>query len=158
MLVNNHDMCVQVTDDMKTMTESPPPAKRSRPGNESSRRVTFNPNVQERALHPATDSPKPVTLKEAADIVVRYLDPFYTQGKFATKVSECCVCKKKKKSRFAIKSRMIKILSLFRRSCLSLSLATCLTFLQREGAGGKAKVKGAWEISNLQFALCAGPL
>uniref|UniRef100_A0A3Q2XDD6 ATP-dependent DNA helicase n=1 Tax=Haplochromis burtoni TaxID=8153 RepID=A0A3Q2XDD6_HAPBU len=85
MLVNNHDMCVQVTDDMKTMTESPPPAKRSRPGNESSRRVTFNPNVQERALHPVTESPKPVTLKEAADIVVRYLDPFYTQGKFATK-------------------------------------------------------------------------
>lgn len=74
-----------VTDDMKTMTESPPPAKRSRPGNESSRRVTFNPNVQERALHPVTESPKPVTLKEAADIVVRYLDPFYTQGKFATK-------------------------------------------------------------------------
>ncbi|XP_042083917.1 ATP-dependent DNA helicase Q5-like [Haplochromis burtoni] len=70
---------------MKTMTESPPPAKRSRPGNESSRRVTFNPNVQERALHPVTESPKPVTLKEAADIVVRYLDPFYTQGKFATK-------------------------------------------------------------------------
>lgn len=103
MLVNNHDMCVQVTDDMKTMTESPPPAKRSRPGNESSRRVTFNPNVQERALHPVTESPKPVTLKEAADIVVRYLDPFYTQGKFATKVSECCVClKKKKKSRVAI--------------------------------------------------------
>lgn len=155
MLVNNHDMCVQVTDDMKTMTESPPPAKRSRPGNESSRRVTFNPNVQERALHPVTESPKPVTLKEAADIVVRYLDPFYTQGKFATKVSECCVCKK---VGLRFKSRMIKILSLFRRSCLSLSLATCLIFLQREGAGGKAKVKGAWEISNLQFALCAGPL
>uniref|UniRef100_A0A3Q0R7S6 ATP-dependent DNA helicase n=1 Tax=Amphilophus citrinellus TaxID=61819 RepID=A0A3Q0R7S6_AMPCI len=51
-----------------------------------SRRVTFNPNVQERGLHPVSDSPKPVTLKEAADIVVRYLDPFYTQGKFATKV------------------------------------------------------------------------
>lgn len=97
LLVNDHDMCVQVTDDMKTMTESPPPAKRSRPVNGSSRRVTFNPNVQERALHPVTDLPKPVTLKEAADIVVRYLDPFYTQGKFATKVSECCVCKKKKK-------------------------------------------------------------
>uniref|UniRef100_A0A8C9X4D2 ATP-dependent DNA helicase n=1 Tax=Sander lucioperca TaxID=283035 RepID=A0A8C9X4D2_SANLU len=49
------------------------------------RRVTFNPNVQERALIPANEPPKPVTLKEAADIVVRYLDPFYTQGKFATK-------------------------------------------------------------------------
>lgn len=30
---------------------------------------------------------QPVTLKEAADIVVRILDPFYKKGKFATKVS-----------------------------------------------------------------------
>lgn len=68
-------------------SESPPPAKRSRPADGHSRRVTFNPNVQERALQPVNEPPKPVTLKEAADIVVRYLDPFYTQGKFATKVS-----------------------------------------------------------------------
>ncbi|KAM3598150.1 uncharacterized protein V6R79_014262 [Siganus canaliculatus] len=67
-------------------SESSPPAKRSRPANGSSRRVTFNPNVQERASEPACQPPpKPVTLKEAADIVVRYLDPYYTQGKFATK-------------------------------------------------------------------------
>uniref|UniRef100_A0AAQ5Z1J3 ATP-dependent DNA helicase n=1 Tax=Amphiprion ocellaris TaxID=80972 RepID=A0AAQ5Z1J3_AMPOC len=37
------------------------------------------------ALHPVNVPPKPVMLKEAADIVVRYLDPFYKQGKFATK-------------------------------------------------------------------------
>ncbi|XP_028456052.1 ATP-dependent DNA helicase Q5 [Perca flavescens] len=72
-----------LTDDVKAnKSESSPPAKRSRP---LDRRVTFNPNVQERALIPANEPPKPVTLKEAADIVVRYLDPFYTQGKFATK-------------------------------------------------------------------------
>nr|XP_046272322.1 ATP-dependent DNA helicase Q5 isoform X2 [Scatophagus argus] len=79
---------VVLTDDMKVNRESnrecSPPAKRSRPAG-GSRRVTFNPNVQERALHPVNKLPKLVTLKEAADIVVRYLDPFYTQGKFATK-------------------------------------------------------------------------
>lgn len=73
---------------MKVNRESSPPAKRSRPADGHSRRVTFNPNVQERALHPVSEPPKPVTLKEAADIVVRYLDPFYTQGKFATKVRD----------------------------------------------------------------------
>ncbi|XP_034749199.1 ATP-dependent DNA helicase Q5 isoform X2 [Etheostoma cragini] len=72
-----------LTGDIKVnKSESSPPAKRSRP---LDRRVTFNPNVQERALLPSNEPPKPVTLKEAADIVVRYLDPFYTQGKFATK-------------------------------------------------------------------------
>ncbi|KAG7243716.1 hypothetical protein INR49_011273 [Caranx melampygus] len=71
--------------DMKDNRQSSPPAKRSRTAGGSTRRVTFNPNVQERALHPVEEPPKPVTLKEAADIVVRYLDPFYTQGKFATK-------------------------------------------------------------------------
>ncbi|XP_072225648.1 ATP-dependent DNA helicase Q5 [Leuresthes tenuis] len=65
--------------------ESPPPAKCSRPADRGSRRVTFNPNVQEKTLQPLGDLPRPVTLKEAADVVVRYLDPFYTQGKFATK-------------------------------------------------------------------------
>ncbi|XP_044187725.1 ATP-dependent DNA helicase Q5 [Thunnus albacares] len=73
-----------LTDDMKANKESPP-AKRSRPADGSTRRVTFNPNVQERAVQPVNEPPKPVTLKEAADIVVRCLDPFYTQGKFATK-------------------------------------------------------------------------
>ncbi|XP_070703751.1 ATP-dependent DNA helicase Q5 [Pempheris klunzingeri] len=71
-----------LTDYRKSNRECSPPAKRSRPAD---RRVTFNPTVQERALHPVNEPPKPVTLKEAADIVVRYLDPFYTQGKFATK-------------------------------------------------------------------------
>ncbi|XP_035511640.1 ATP-dependent DNA helicase Q5 [Morone saxatilis] len=71
--------------DVKVDRESSPPAKRRRPADARNRRVTFNPNVQERALHPVNEPPKPVSLKEAADIVVRYLDPFYTQGKFATK-------------------------------------------------------------------------
>ncbi|XP_040919231.1 ATP-dependent DNA helicase Q5 [Toxotes jaculatrix] len=75
----------ELTDDMKASGDSSPPAKRSRVSGSSRRRVTFDPNVQERALHPVNEPPKPVTLKEAADIVVRYLDPFYTQGKFATK-------------------------------------------------------------------------
>uniref|UniRef100_A0A8D3AAQ1 ATP-dependent DNA helicase Q5 n=1 Tax=Scophthalmus maximus TaxID=52904 RepID=A0A8D3AAQ1_SCOMX len=75
----------EFADDLKANSGSSPPAKRSRPADGSSRRVTFNPNVQERALQPVNEPPKPVTLKEAADIVVRYLDPFYTQGKFATK-------------------------------------------------------------------------
>ncbi|XP_029014172.1 ATP-dependent DNA helicase Q5 [Betta splendens] len=64
-----------LTDEVKA--EASPPVKR--------RRVTFNPNGQEGATKRATERPKPVTLKEAADIVVHYLDPFYTQGKFATK-------------------------------------------------------------------------
>uniref|UniRef100_A0AAQ5ZQA2 ATP-dependent DNA helicase n=1 Tax=Amphiprion ocellaris TaxID=80972 RepID=A0AAQ5ZQA2_AMPOC len=72
--------------DTTSITEDlSPPAKRSRPTDGHSRRVTFNPSVQERALHPVNVPPKPVMLKEAADIVVRYLDPFYKQGKFATK-------------------------------------------------------------------------
>lgn len=89
---------IQLTDDMEANGESSPPVKRSRPADGHSRRVTFNPNVQERALHPVNEPPKPVTLKEAADIVVRYLDPFYTQGKFATKVRDTStwhVCRKK---------------------------------------------------------------
>lgn len=81
--------CVpKMTEDPIPDRRSPPPAKRGRHTDGSSRKVTFNPNVQERALRPANEPPpKPVSLKEAADIVVRYLDPFYTQGKFATKVS-----------------------------------------------------------------------
>ncbi|KAM9746127.1 ATP-dependent DNA helicase Q5 isoform 1-T1 [Menidia menidia] len=62
-----------------------PPAKRSRPADRTSRRVRFNPNVQEKTLQPLSEPPRAVTLKEAADVVVRYLDPFYKQGKFATK-------------------------------------------------------------------------
>lgn len=79
-----------MTDDVKADRESSPPAKRSRAADGAAgiRRVTFNPNVLERPLLPLSEPPKPVTLKEAADIVVRYLDPFYTQGKFASKVRE----------------------------------------------------------------------
>ncbi|XP_074553419.1 ATP-dependent DNA helicase Q5 [Halichoeres trimaculatus] len=94
----------ELSEDIKAGTERSPPAKRRRPA-DGRRRVTFNPEVQERALLPVNEPPvnethveeppmkessinKPpaaITLKEAADIVVRYLDPFYTQGKFATK-------------------------------------------------------------------------
>ncbi|XP_029946139.1 ATP-dependent DNA helicase Q5 [Salarias fasciatus] len=75
----------EIRDDTKSTGGTSPPAKRSRRSSGSNRRVSFNPNVEERALHPAGEPPKAVTLKEAADIVVRYLDPFYSQGKFATK-------------------------------------------------------------------------
>ncbi|XP_058509863.1 ATP-dependent DNA helicase Q5 isoform X1 [Solea solea] len=75
----------EVTDDTRADGESSPPVKRSRPADGSSKRVTFNPKVQERALQPRNEPPKTVTLKEVADIVIHYLDPFYTQGKFATK-------------------------------------------------------------------------
>uniref|UniRef100_A0A1A7WRW1 ATP-dependent DNA helicase n=1 Tax=Iconisemion striatum TaxID=60296 RepID=A0A1A7WRW1_9TELE len=80
---SNSPLIQQVTDDVKA--ESSPPAKRSRPADENKRKVTFNPNVQKKSLQLVSEPPKTVTLKEAADIVVRYLDPFYTQGKFATK-------------------------------------------------------------------------
>uniref|UniRef100_A0A667Z026 ATP-dependent DNA helicase n=1 Tax=Myripristis murdjan TaxID=586833 RepID=A0A667Z026_9TELE len=77
----------QLTDDMKAAEESSHPAKHSCPPekNGNRRRVTFNPHVQESTLHPVHEPPKPVSLKEVADIVVRCLDPFYAQGKFATK-------------------------------------------------------------------------
>lgn len=78
---------VSQTGDADEKGDSSPPPKRSCPADGSSRRVTFNPHLQERVLH---QEASPVTLKEAADIVVRYLDPFYTQGKFATKVGERC--------------------------------------------------------------------
>ncbi|XP_067313424.1 ATP-dependent DNA helicase Q5 isoform X2 [Pseudorasbora parva] len=66
-----------------------PPVKRSRVIKDG-KRVTFDPVVQETKIETmngdaAGISQKPVTLKEAADIVVRCLDPFYKKGKFATK-------------------------------------------------------------------------
>ncbi|KAL6102695.1 recql5 [Pungitius sinensis] len=67
-------------EDVKADRRSSPPAKRRR--RPADRRVTFNPDVQERPLRRAAT---PATLKEAADIVVRCLDPFYKKGKFATK-------------------------------------------------------------------------
>ncbi|XP_037545473.1 ATP-dependent DNA helicase Q5 [Nematolebias whitei] len=81
----NPPLIQEITDDVAEDTESSPPSKRSRPAENSRRRVTFNPTVQERVLEPVPKPPQPVTLKEAADIVVHYLDPFYTRGKFATK-------------------------------------------------------------------------
>ncbi|XP_061567984.1 ATP-dependent DNA helicase Q5 [Cololabis saira] len=74
----------QVKEDVEANLE-PPPAKRSRPADKSSRRVRFNPTVQEKVVKPVSKPPPPATLKEAADIVVRCLDPFYAQGKFANK-------------------------------------------------------------------------
>ncbi|XP_058266256.1 ATP-dependent DNA helicase Q5 isoform X2 [Hemibagrus wyckioides] len=71
-----------------TESRSQPPTKHNRPP-DSKRRVTFDPVVQERKMEADSDanhmSLQPVTLKEAADIVVRILDPFYKKGKFATK-------------------------------------------------------------------------
>ncbi|CAM4416642.1 unnamed protein product [Leuciscus chuanchicus] len=66
-----------------------PPVKRNRVMKDS-KRVTFDPVVQETQFgtmngDAAAISQKPVTLKEAADIVVRCLDPFYKKGKFANK-------------------------------------------------------------------------
>ncbi|XP_011476653.1 ATP-dependent DNA helicase Q5 [Oryzias latipes] len=71
-------------EEIEADRESPPPPKRSRLTG-GSKRVTFNPNVQHKVLQSRSKAVKPVTLKEAAEVVVRYLDPLYTQGKFATK-------------------------------------------------------------------------
>ncbi|XP_047215398.1 ATP-dependent DNA helicase Q5 isoform X2 [Girardinichthys multiradiatus] len=78
----NPPLVQENTDEVEAKQELPPAAKRSRTLGANKRRVTFNPDVQARSL------PLPgelVTLKEAANIVVHYLDPFYSQGKFATK-------------------------------------------------------------------------
>ncbi|XP_063077117.1 ATP-dependent DNA helicase Q5 [Engraulis encrasicolus] len=91
----------------------PPPAKRPRVPGEQRRRVTFNPAVQEKRFQKGSDVAgdlstgsdvgvevpgeeltgndagsdvdAAVSLKEAADVVVRCLDPFYRNGRFATK-------------------------------------------------------------------------
>lgn len=54
------------------------------------KKVTFDPNLSQtdkegttKIFHPST---KALTLKETADIVVKYLTPFYKGGKFASKV------------------------------------------------------------------------
>lgn len=67
-----------------------PPVKRSCLLKEM-KRVTFDPVVQESLFNTtngnvAEINQPAVTLKEAADIVVRCLDPFYKKGKFANKV------------------------------------------------------------------------
>ncbi|XP_054614957.1 ATP-dependent DNA helicase Q5 [Dunckerocampus dactyliophorus] len=80
--VEDHSACViQEACVSEAKQEQPPPAKRGR--REGSRRkVTFDPTVQQRVVQDPTTT---VTLKEAADVVVRYLDPFYIRGKFANK-------------------------------------------------------------------------
>ncbi|XP_065119144.1 ATP-dependent DNA helicase Q5 isoform X2 [Paramisgurnus dabryanus] len=63
-----------------------PPVKCSRMLKEI-RRVTFDPVVQEKTMNgdAAEIQEHAVTLKEAADVVVKCLDPFYKKGKFANK-------------------------------------------------------------------------
>lgn len=82
--------CLALKPCVDTESRSQPPTKHNRPP-DSKRRVTFDPVVQERKMEADSDanhvSLQPVTLKEAADIVVKILDPFYKKGKFATKVS-----------------------------------------------------------------------
>lgn len=60
------------------------------------KKVTFDPNLSQvdkegttRIIQPTT---KALSLKETADIVVKYLTPFYKGGKFASKVGyePCC--------------------------------------------------------------------
>ncbi|KAG5833035.1 hypothetical protein ANANG_G00297580 [Anguilla anguilla] len=58
-----------------------PASKRHRPLQDSKRQVTFNSSVQEKHESQAATE----AVQEAADIVVHYLDPLYSQGKFATK-------------------------------------------------------------------------
>lgn len=55
------------------------------------KKVTFDPNLSQvdkegttKIIQPAA---KGLSLKETADIVVKYLTPFYKGGKFASKVS-----------------------------------------------------------------------
>lgn len=57
------------------------------------KKVTFDPNLSRedkegtaKILQPPGN--KVVTLKETADIVVKYLTPFFRDGKFASKVSK----------------------------------------------------------------------
>lgn len=85
--MGNGAVCLQLADEVKAeQKESSSEAKRSRTLGVTKRRVTFNPEVQKRLLPPPSKPTEAVTLKEAADIVVRYLDPYYHQGKFANKV------------------------------------------------------------------------
>ncbi|KAG5263135.1 hypothetical protein AALO_G00282960 [Alosa alosa] len=80
--------------EVKQEAESPealvPVSKRPRPSSDARRRVTFNPRVQEQCFETGSDAGErapacPASLKEAADVVVKQLDPHYKQGRFATK-------------------------------------------------------------------------
>lgn len=83
-MVYNSAVCLQITDEARAeQKETCPAPKCGRTLGASKRRVTFHPQVQERSLPPRGEA---VTLKEAANVVVHYLDPYYSQGKFANKV------------------------------------------------------------------------
>ncbi|XP_077475117.1 ATP-dependent DNA helicase Q5 [Stigmatopora argus] len=69
---------------LEAKREHPPP-KRGRLVEDNESRLTFKPPTGQTAAKVVDDPKTAVTLKEAADVVVRYLDPFYTSGKFATK-------------------------------------------------------------------------
>ncbi|XP_062381557.1 ATP-dependent DNA helicase Q5 [Sardina pilchardus] len=79
--------------EVKQEEESPealvPCSKRARASGDTRRRVTFNPRVQEQCFETGSDAggaaASPASLKEAADVVVKQLDPHYKQGRFATK-------------------------------------------------------------------------
>ncbi|XP_061606467.1 ATP-dependent DNA helicase Q5 [Phyllopteryx taeniolatus] len=67
----------------EAIQEHPHPAKRGRLVDKNDRRV--DPTAQQGRVNTVKEPTTTVTLKEAANVVVRYLDPFYTRGKFATK-------------------------------------------------------------------------
>ncbi|XP_019723920.1 ATP-dependent DNA helicase Q5 [Hippocampus comes] len=69
----------------EAVREEPPPANRGRLAGKSDSKVAFDPAVRPSVAQTRKESTTAVTLKEAANVVVRYLDPFYTRGKFASK-------------------------------------------------------------------------
>uniref|UniRef100_A0A3Q2PWU7 ATP-dependent DNA helicase Q5 n=1 Tax=Fundulus heteroclitus TaxID=8078 RepID=A0A3Q2PWU7_FUNHE len=82
----NRPLVQESTDGVEAEQKEPSAAaKRSRTLGAHQRRVTFNLKVTERSLPDLGEPAAAVTLKEAANIVVHCLDPYYSQGKFATK-------------------------------------------------------------------------
>uniref|UniRef100_A0A8K9XFP0 Uncharacterized protein n=1 Tax=Oncorhynchus mykiss TaxID=8022 RepID=A0A8K9XFP0_ONCMY len=69
--------------------ESQPVRRRGGRGRRQRLEIQHQPSAPPSELKPVqslpSKAPKPVSLKEVADIVVRCLDPFYTQGKLAIK-------------------------------------------------------------------------
>ncbi|XP_057672933.1 ATP-dependent DNA helicase Q5 [Corythoichthys intestinalis] len=80
---DNHSSVTEEPCALEAKLEEPPPAKRGRLVDDSESRL--KPTAQQRVVNMVNEPKTAVTLKEAADVVVRYLDPFYTRGKFATK-------------------------------------------------------------------------
>uniref|UniRef100_A0A8C5EYA0 ATP-dependent DNA helicase n=1 Tax=Gouania willdenowi TaxID=441366 RepID=A0A8C5EYA0_GOUWI len=83
--VRRYKNTADMSEDVGERRGSSPPAKRKRSDKTMCKRVTFSSAVEEKVLQPVAEPTKSTTLKEAADIVVRYLDPFYSKGKFANK-------------------------------------------------------------------------